>query len=180
MLPTKPTLYGLMAEFTEPDELLRAAKKAHAAGYRRIDAYTPIPVDGLSEAIGFRHTKLPLITLIGGLIGGIGGYAMQYIAMSVHYPLVIAGRSFDSWAAFIPITFEMTILFASLATVLGMLALNGLPMPYHPVFNVPSFALASRDRFFLCIEAVDPVFELEPTRTFLLNFSPLAVHEVKP
>lgn len=175
-----PTLYGLMAEFSSPDELLLATRKAHAAGYRRMDAYTPIPVEGLSEAIGFRHTRLPLITLIGGIVGGLGGFAMQYIASVWHYPIVVAGRPVDSWMAFIPITFETTILFASFATVLGMLALNGLPMPYHPVFNVPSFALASRDRFFLCIETRDPNFDLERTRTFLREQSPLAVHEVKP
>src|SRR4051794_41036132 len=123
---SSPRLYGLMADFSSGEELLLAAKKAYAAGYRKIDAYTPIPVEGLAEAIGFRHTRLPLVTLIGGIIGGVGGFMMQYIACAVHYPIVVAGRSFDSWPAFIPITFEMTILFASLATVLGMLALNGL------------------------------------------------------
>ena len=162
-----PGLYGLLAEFDNPDDLLRAADAAYAAGYRRMDAYTPFPVEGLSEAIGFHHTRLPWIVLAGGIIGGLSGYFLQYYTSVIDYPLNIGGRPLHSWPAFIPVTFETTILGAALSAVLGMLALNGLPMPYHPVFHVPQFELASRNRFFLCIEARDPKFDLDQTRAFL-------------
>lgn len=163
----KPGTYGLMAEFANPESVLGAAQRAFAAGYRHMDAYTPFPVDGLAEAIGFRRTGLPLIVLLGGIAGGLGGYALQYWVSVLAYPLNIGGRPLHSWPAFVVVTFELTILVAALAAVLGMLALNGLPKPYHPVFNVPRFALASEDRFFLCIEATDPQFEPEQTRRFL-------------
>lgn len=156
-----------MAEFANPESVLGAAQRAFAAGYRHMDAYTPFPVDGLAEAIGFRRTGLPLIVLLGGIAGGLGGYALQYWVSVLAYPLNIGGRPLHSWPAFVVVTFELTILVAALAAVLGMLALNGLPKPYHPVFNVPRFALASEDRFFLCIEATDPQFESEQTRRFL-------------
>lgn len=156
-----------MAEFANPESVLGAAQRAFAAGYRHMDAYTPFPVDGLAEAIGFRRTGLPLIVLLGGIAGGLGGYALQYWVSVLAYPLNIGGRPLHSWPAFVVVTFELTILVAALAAVLGMLALNGLPKPYHPVFNVPRFALASEDRFFLCIEATDPQFEPEQTRRFL-------------
>jgi hypothetical protein len=160
-------LYGLMAEFDEPTALVVAARRANQEGYRCMDAYSPLPIEELHEALGSGHTRLPLIVLIGGLVGCVGGYALQWWASVVAYPINVGGKPLHSWPAFIPVTFECTILVAALSAVLGMLALNGLPQPYHPVFNVPRFALASRNRFFLCIEAVDPKFDVERTRTFL-------------
>src|SRR5262245_13322573 len=171
-------VWGLMAEFEDPTALVAAAHRARLEGYRRMDAYSPFPIEELHEALGLRHTMLPLIVLLGGLIGCAGGYGLQYWAAAVAYPLNIGGRPLHSWPAFIPITFECTILVAALAAVFGMLGLNGLPMPYHPVFNVPRFALASRNRFFLCIEARDPHFDLEKTRGFLHSLNPREVSSV--
>jgi hypothetical protein len=176
----QPLVYGVMAEFDNPDVLCAAAERAHAAGYRRMDAYSPFPIEGLAEVIGFKRTQLPLIVLIGGLLGGIGGFYLQYWISAIDYPMIIGGKPYNSWPAFIPVTFETTILGASLAAVLGMLGLNGLPMPYHPVFNVERFALASRDRFFLCIEASDPKFDVDTTVEFLRSLNPSAIHEVEP
>jgi hypothetical protein len=167
-----------MAEFDEPNALVAAASRAHREGYRRMDAYSPFPIEELHEALGMHHTRLPLIVLIGGLFGCIGGYAMQYWISAVSFPLNVGGKPYHSWPAFVPVTFECTILAAALSAVLGMLALNGLPMPYHPVFNVPRFALASRNRFFLCIEAADPKFDLEATRQFLESLGPREVSTV--
>jgi hypothetical protein len=171
-------MYGLMAEFHHPEELLEAVGRARAAGYRRMDAYAPFPVEGLAEALGRPRSALPMIVFIGGLIGAASGYFLQYYASVVSYPINVGGRPLHSWPAFIPVTFEMTILVAALTAVLGMLALNRLPMPYHPVFNVPEFAMASRDRFFLCIESRDPKFDLERTRKFLAGLSAAGVYEV--
>src|SRR5688572_579666 len=173
-----PKIYGLLAEFTDPEDLLAAARKAHAEGYRQMDAYTPFPVHGLTEAVGFKRTRLPIIVLMGGMTGAIGGFAMQYFANVMHYPINIGGRPHNSWPSFIIPTFEMTILFSAFAAVLGMLALNGLPQPYHPLFNVPAFELASRSHFFLCIEIGDPKFDLNSTRTFLESLSPRSVSVV--
>ena len=173
-----PKIYGLLAEFDDPEDLIAAAKRAHAEGYRHMDAYTPFPVHGLSDAVGFRRTKLPLIVLIGGITGCVSGFAMQYIANVWHYPINIGGRPLNSWPAFIIPTFEMTILFSAFAAVLGMLALNGLPQPYHPLFNVPAFELASRSHFFLCIEATDPKFDLEGGRRFMETLRPRSVSVV--
>ncbi len=172
-------LHGLMVEFREPGELVAAAKRCHAAGFRKMDAYTPFPIEELAEALGF-HTRgrLPKLVLLGGVLGAVGGFLLQYWTSAVDYPLNIGGRPLNSWPAFIPITFETTILGAALTAVFGMLALNGLPMPYHPVFNVPEFALASRDRFFLCIEARDPLFKFIETRRFLEGLSPSKIYEV--
>jgi hypothetical protein len=167
MAAPKSSIYGLMAEFEDPNALVAATYRAHYEGYRRMDAYSPFPIEELHEALGAHHTRLPLIVLLGGVLGGAGGYLLQFWANALQYPLVVAGKPPHSWPMFIPVTFECTILGASLAAVFGMLALNGLPMPYHPVFNVPRFALASRNRFFLCIEARDPRFQLEKTRAFL-------------
>lgn len=172
-------VYGLLAEFETPAELLAAARRARDAGYRHMDAYTPFPVEGLAEAIGFRRTWLPLIVLIGGIVGCLSGYLLQYWTSVVDYPLNVGGRPLHSWPAFVVVTFELTILFAALAAILGMLALNGLPMPYHPVFNVPRFALATRDRFFLCLEATDPQFDREETRRFLERSQPRQVSEIE-
>ena len=171
-------LYGLIAEFEDPNALIAATQRAHQAGYRRMDAYSPYPIEELHEALGARHTRLPLIVLIGGICGCIGGYALQYWAATMAYPLNVGGKPFHGWPAFIPITFECTILAAALSAVFGMLALNGLPMPYHPVFNVARFALASRNRFFLCIQARDPQFDLEGTRRFLETLEPREVTNV--
>lgn len=172
-------IYGLMAEFNSPDELLEASRKTYAEGYRRIDAFAPLPIEGLAQAIGFRHTRLPLVVLLGGIIGGLGGYYLQYYAAAVSFPINVGGRGLNSWPAFVPITFELTILFASLGAFFGMLAMNGLPTPYHPVFNVPRFALASRNRFFLCIKARDPKFNLELTRKFMETLHPREVTEIE-
>ena len=171
-------IYGLMAEFEDPTSLVTATERAHREGYRRMDAYSPFPIEELHHALGSRHTKLPLIVLIGGLIGCIGGYTLEYWSSVIAYPLNIGGKPLHSWPAFIPVTFECTILAAALSCVLGMLALNGLPMPYHPVFSVPRFALASRNRFFLCIESVDPKFDVERTRHFLETLEPREVTTV--
>jgi Protein of unknown function (DUF3341) len=173
-----PSIYGLMAEFDEPAALVAAAQRAHENGYRCMDGYAPYPIEELHHALGSPTTRLPLVVLIGGLLGCVGGYVMQYWMSAVAYPLNIGGKPYHSWPAFIPVTFECTILAAALSAVLGMLALNGLPQPYHPVFNVPRFALASRNRFFLCIEAVDPKFDLEGTRRFLETLNPREVSTV--
>ena len=163
----KTPYYGLLAEFTEADALVAAAHRAYEDGYRKLDAYSPMPIEGLAEAIGFTRNRMPLLVLIGGLLGGCGGLAMMWFSAVKDYPFNVGGRPLFSWPAFIPITFELTILGASVFAVLGMFGLNGLPMPYHPVFNVPSFALASRNRFFLCIESDDPRFDPAGTRQFL-------------
>jgi hypothetical protein len=171
-------LYGLMAEFDSPDALVAASRRAHEAGYRRLDAYTPFPIEELHEALGFHNTGVPLLVLIGGIVGGVAGYGLEYWVSAVAYPLNIGGRPFHSWPSFIPVTFEMTVLFAALTAVFGMLVLNKLPMPYHPVFNVPRFALATRDRFFLCIESADAKFDAAGTRRFLESCGPREVTDV--
>jgi len=173
-----PTIYGLLAEFDDAQALVAATHQAHHEGYRRMDAYSPFPIEELHEALGAGPSRLPLIVLIGGIVGCIGGYLLQYWSGALAYPLNIGGKPFNSWPMFIPVTFECTILAAALSAVFGMLALNGLPMPYHPVFNVPRFALASRSRFFLCIEARDPRFDLENTRRFLETLGPREVSTV--
>lgn len=168
-----------MAEFSDEREILAAAKSAYEHGYRKMDAYAPFPVEGLAAALGRKKTAVPLIVLIGGICGGFGGYFLQWWAMAVAYPLNIGGRPYDSWPAFIPITFEMTILSAAFAAIIGMLALNRLPEPHHPVFNVPGFDRASTDKFFLCIESDDPKFDLFATRNFLESLKPQKISEVE-
>lgn len=172
-------IYGLMAEFSDPDALLAAARRASDEGFQKMDAYTPFPVEGLAEAIGFQRTRVPLIVLIGGLIGCGGGFLLQYWISVIDYPINIGGRPLNSWPSFIPVTFELTILLAALSAVFGLLALNGLPMPYHPVFNVDRFELASRNRFFLCIEAADPKFDPQDTRSFLEGTGAEGVYDVE-
>jgi hypothetical protein len=174
----KQPIYGLMAEFEEPEQLVAAARRAREAGYRRVRAFTPYPVHGLAEALRQNRTWLPIIVLGGGVAGGLAGYLLQFWTMAIDYPLNVGGRPLNSWPAFIPITFETTVLAAALAAVLGMLALNGLPEPYHPVFNLPDFKLASRNRFFLCVESSDALFDGERTRRFLEDLAPLQVGEV--
>jgi len=178
--PAKVSLYGLVAEFTTPGDLLEATRRAHSAGYRHMEAYTPFPVEGLAEALDFHQTYLPLVVLLGGIVGGLGGYMLQYWINVINYPLNVGGRPLHSWPAFIPVTFELTILVAALAAVLGMLVLNGLPMPYHPLFHVPRFATVTRDGFFLCIEARDPKFDRIETRHFLESLTTSGVSEVEP
>ena len=177
MKPRHP-IYGVMAEFNNPTALVNAAREARARGYRKLDAYTPFPIEELSEALHLPKRKLPLIVLIGGILGGLTGFLMQYYVTVIYFPINIAGRPLDSWPMYIVITFELTILFAAISAVLGLLALCGLPMPYHPTFNVPRFARASRSRFFLCIRATDPLFDLKATEDFLESLEPREVAEV--
>jgi hypothetical protein len=174
----KDGLYGLMAEFEEPEDLIRAAHHAHEAGYRKMDAYTPFPIEEVSEAVGHHHTILPWVVLGGGAFGCVAGFMLQYWVSVIEYPINVGGRPFNSWPSFIPVTFEMTVLFAALSAVLGMILLNRLPQPYHPVFNVGRFALASSNRFFLCIEAEDAKFDKEETRRFLQEQKPCQISEV--
>jgi hypothetical protein len=173
-------IYGLMGEFQDPAALLAAARRAREAGYRRMDAYSPFPVEGLSEALELPPTRMPLLVLAGGILGCAGGYILQVWAMVWSYPLNIGGRPLHSWPSFIPVAFETTILCAALAAVFGMLALNGLPMPYHPVFNVPRFSAASRHAFFLCVEAADPVFHAEELRRRFREWGAKEVSDVAP
>ena len=174
------TLYGLMAEFDTPTALVEAAEKARLAGYRKMDAYSPIPIEELNDALGLKRTRLPKLVFLGGLLGGLGGYSLEYWATAIAYPMNIGGRPLHSWPQFIPVTFETTVLGAALTAFVGMWALNGLPQPYHPVFNVPAFVRASTDRFFLCIEAVDPKFDRQATGAFLEGLHPVGVTEVAP
>lgn len=173
------TSYGLLAEFESPDDLLAAAKATFAAGYRKIDAYSPMPIHGLGEAIGFPRTKLPWLVFAFGLLGAITGYCLCYWVSVIDYPLNIAGKPLHSGPMFIPVTFELTILFAALSAAFGMFIANGLPQPYHPVFNAPNFSRASQDRFFLCIEAEDPQFDRKKTEEFLRGLNPHEVVEVE-
>jgi Protein of unknown function (DUF3341) len=172
-------LYGLVAEFETPEDILNASRKAYDAGYRALDAFSPMPVEGLSEAVGFQKTRLPLLVLIGGIFGMLFGFFLQFYANVASFPLNIDGKPYNSWPSFIPITFELTILFASIVAFVGMLGLNRLPKLYHPLFNVHRFALASNDRFFLCIEARDGLFELEKTKEFLGSLNPTYVYELE-
>ena len=171
-------IYGVMAEFESAQSLLTAARRTHEAGYQKIDAYTPFPVEGMAEAIGFHTNRVALVTLIGAIIGGLSGYGLQYWIATISYPVNVGGRPYHSWPSFIVVTFEMTILFGGISAVLGMLALNGLPMPYHPVFNVPRFAMASKDRFFLIVFATDPKYDPIGTRRFLESLDPRSISEV--
>ncbi len=171
-------LYGLIAEFEEPAQVLAATKQVMAAGYRRVDAYTPFLVEGLAESLGMHNTGVPLICLLCGITGGLTGYGMQYFAAVIHYPINVGGRPLHSWPAFVPITFELTVLFAALGTVIGMLLLNRLPRHHHPVFETPFFEQRNQSHFYLCIEAKDPLFDRAGTEALLLKQKPAHVWEV--
>jgi hypothetical protein len=177
--PGDHDVYGLIAEFQTPDAVVAAAHKVHDAGYTRVDAYSPYPIEELGEALGLHQSPLPKLVLGGGVFGLLGGFALQYWASAIEYPMNIGGRPFASWVSFIVPAYEATILCAALAAVLGMLALNGLPEPYHPVFGAPSFALATRDKFFICIEAADPRFERAATRKFMEGLGTTGVYEIE-
>jgi len=172
-------VFGLMAEFEEHEQVVEAARRAYEDGYRQMDAYSPFPVEGLAEALGREYSPVPLFTLLGGICGGLGGYFMEWYSMARLYPINVGGRPHNSWPNFIPVTFELTVLVAALSAFVSMLILNRLPQPHHPVFNVPEFRRASIDRFFLCIEARDPKFDLVETRRFLDGLKPVKVTEVE-
>lgn len=178
-MPEAPALYGMMAVFETPEALLAAVRRAREEGFRHMDAYTPFPVDDLSETLGIPPNRLPLVVLLSGLTGGLIGYGMQLYAMAFDWRLDVGGRPLNSWPAFVPITFELTILFAAFGAVFGMLTMNRLPQPYHPAFNANCFDLATLDRFFLCIEANDPRFDHEQTRRFLESLGPTEVADVE-
>jgi Protein of unknown function (DUF3341) len=175
----KTPVYGLMAEFRTPHEVVEAARRVHEAGFRKVDGYSPYPIEELSEALEHHRSPLPKLVLAGGIFGLLAGAGLEYWASVIEYPMNIGGRPFNSWPAFLVPAYETTILFAAATAVLGMLALNGLPEPYHPVFNVPGFALATRDKFFLCIEATDPRFDREETKKFLAGLGAAEVSEVE-
>lgn len=177
-MSTPPVRYGLLAEFEDAETLLAAAHRAYQAGYRRMDAYSPLPVEGLAEALGTRRTWVPLIVLLGGLSGCLGGFCLQYWVAVMDYPINAGGRPLNSWPSFIPVTFELTILAAAFSAVIGLFALCRLPWPSHPVFNVPEFEQATQARFFLCIESQDPHFASDETRGFLAGLGPRRVYDV--
>jgi len=177
-MPVRPPVWGLVAEFGSATALVRAVECARRDGYRRLDAFAPYPLEELAEALGFPKTRMPMVMFLGGLIGCVGGYFMQWWIAAVDYPLNVGGRPLNSWPLFIPVTFELTVLISAVAGVFGLLALCGLPMPYHPLFNVPRFARASQDKFFLSVEATDPRFDRAATREFLLSLKPDSVAEV--
>jgi hypothetical protein len=174
---TKPPIYGYLAEFEEPDRLLDAARKVKAAGYDVVEAYSPLPLHGLADILGWSN-RLPAIVFVGGLVGACVGFGLQYWVSVIEYPVIVGGKPFNSWPAFVVPTFECTILFAAISAVLGMFWLNGLPQPYHPVFNVARFVEASRDRFFLMILSRDPRFDMDGTKEFLSGLKPTSLEEV--
>jgi hypothetical protein len=176
----QPTIYGLLAEFADEENLLAAATRVRSLGFKQVEAYSPYPIHGMAEVLGIRGVRLPRIVLAGGIVGLVAALAMQWYSAVIDYPLNVGGRPFASWPSFIPIAFELTILIAGISAVLGMFALNGLPQPYHPLFNVPEFAKASRAGFFLCIEALDPKFDVVETRSMLVDLGAQGVFEVMP
>jgi hypothetical protein len=177
--PTGPALHGVMAEFDDANALVEATRRTYAEGYRKVDAYSPFPIEAAWEALHANDRRVQFFILLGGIAGAIAGFGLCYWVSTTAYPLNIGGRPLNSWPMYIPVTFELTILFASFSAVIGMLALNGLPMPYHPVFNVARFARASQDRFFLAIEATDPKFDRKRTFEFLKSLGAKEVNEVE-
>jgi hypothetical protein len=179
-MPVREGIYGLLAEFNTPGELVVATEAARAEGYRRMECYTPYPVEEAAEALDFHKNRVPLVTLIGGLLGVTTAFLMETWFNVWSYPLNIAGRPLFSWPAFIIPAYEWTILFSGLSAAFGMFALNGLPQLYHPLFNAPNFRSgATTDKFFLCLEATDPKFAIMETRAFLEQFAPASVVEVE-
>ena len=178
MTPTRGKLFGLLAEFGDQEALLEATRRVRAAGYTKLDAYTPYPVEDLAEELGFHTTRVPLLVLVGGILGALGGFLLQYWLNVLDYPINVGGRPLNSIPSWIIVTFELTILSAAIFAVLGMLALNRLPMPHHPVFNVPEFALASTNRFFLAVEAEDPRYDSRATRELLESLGPKGVWDI--
>jgi hypothetical protein len=170
--------YGVLAEFKTPEDLLKAAEEVRRRGFKFFDAFTPFPIEGLDEAVGFPKNRVGLVALVGGFLGGVTGFGMQWYADVIDYPINVAGKPYFSWPAFIPVTFELTVLFSALFGAIGMLALNGLPKLYHPVFAVEEFSRASKDRFFICIQATDPQFEKTATASFLSSLNPESIQEV--
>jgi hypothetical protein len=179
-MPPREGIYGLLAEFNTPGELVQATEAAHAAGYRRMECYTPYPVEEAAVALRFHKNRVPLVTLLGGLMGVTTAFLMETWIAVWSYPLNIGGRPLFSWPAFIIPAYEWTILFAGLSAAFGMVALNGLPQLYHPLFNAPNFRQGvTTDKFFLCLEATDPRFSIMETRALLEQFSPASVVEVE-
>jgi len=179
-MPAIEGTYGMLAEFDTPSELVRAAEAAYGDGWRRLDCYTPYPVEEAAEAIGFHRNKVSLVTVIGGLMGLCAMFSLETWISTLAYPLNIAGRPTYSWPAFVIPAYEWTILFAGLSACFGMLALNGLPSLYHPLFNAPNFRTSALDdKFFLCLEATDPKFDVTETRAYLESFAPASVVEVE-
>jgi hypothetical protein len=176
---TDSPFYGLMAEFDSAQALLEAAGKVRGAGYTKADAFSPFPIHGLAEALGFRERRVAPIVLAFGIIGALAGYGLEYWTQVIAFPMNIGGRPFHAWVSFIPPAFETTILFAAFSAGIGMLFLNGLPQPYHPVFNAKRFHLASQDKFFLVIETTDPRFDVHATRQFLEGLKATEVVDVE-
>ncbi len=177
---TSPGLHGLMAEFDSAQSLLDACHKVREAGYTRTDAYSPMPIHGVAEALGMKERKVAPLVLAAGAVGAMTGYGLQYWTSVIAYPMDIGGRPYHSWVSFIPVTFELTILFAAFTAGLSMIVLNGLPQPYHPVFNNRRFSLASQNAFFLAIEATDPKFDSDRTAALLASLHPREVVPVEP
>jgi hypothetical protein len=175
---SRPAIYGLLAEFEDPTALVHAVRAARSAGYRKVDAFTPFPIEEVIESLDIHESRLPMLVLLGGILGGVAGYALCYWTSVIDYPINVGGRPLHSWPSFIPVAFETTVLGAALSAVLSMLVLNGLPMPHHPLFAVPRFALSTNDRFFLCIRATDQLFDRDDTRRFLERLVPRSVSEV--
>jgi Protein of unknown function (DUF3341) len=173
-----PKLYGLLAEFDSATAIVNAAREARRVGYVNVDAYTPFPIHELDSALAISRTRLPWLVLGGGITGMLAGFGLEYWTSVVDYPLNVGGRPYASWPAFVVPAYETTILFAAITAVVGMILLNGLPQPYHPLFNAPNFSNATADRFFLCIEAVDPKFDVGATRQFLQGLKPIGVSDV--
>lgn len=173
------TVYGLIAEFEDAHDIVHAAHEVYDEGYRKMDAYTPLPVEGLPEALGFKDMYVPSMMLVAGIAGGLLAFFGIYYLLAYEYPMNVGGRPIFAWPMFLPITFELTVLLSALTGIFGMFAINGLPQPYHPVFDAPDFSRASSDRFFLCIEAKDPQFDLVETRRFLEGLGASRVSEIE-